>query len=340
MRPNDHLNSWSIVWWWVRDVAFVLVDLASILLNSLCLSVVFWLVVFRQQQDFFTSINRHDSSAITNISHIACVSHDHYNDGTGSTSFDKVFFRSTLLVSPLKENLFWLSYSVFYSYFRILGEVVVSNNELMKLVSKVVSTGCSTMAIIHSEEWASRPLVHLFELWLDDVEDDADSVLIIISHNSLMSVSWIAAHHSVLFASKLGWMVRIDISVNLFLLHLHIFLLLLCSHDEASIGDQLVLGFRLGQTTLVVWSLLLWRACLFVFLNLLVVRWWWLGMTWLFSFSAFIISLGVGSILLLVLVLSHAILLVNLILLLLRDVGIGFVSHPWAGSQAIHPTLG
>jgi len=42
----------------------------------------------------------------------------------------------------------------------------------MKVVSEEVGTAGSTMAVVDSEEGASRPLVDLFKLRLCDVEDN------------------------------------------------------------------------------------------------------------------------------------------------------------------------
>jgi len=121
----------------------------------------------------------------------------------------------------------------------------------VQLISKVVSAGSSSVAVVDCEERAPRPLVDLFELWLDDVKNDADSILVIVPNDALVSVGRVAAHHSILFAGKFGRMVRVDESVNLLLLHFHVLLLLLCCHYKATVGHQLVLRFRLVHATLV-----------------------------------------------------------------------------------------
>ena len=56
-----------------------------------------------------------------------------------------------------------------------------------------------------------------------------------------MSVGRVAADNTILLASELSWMVAINETINLFLFHLHILLLLLNSHDEATICGQLIL---------------------------------------------------------------------------------------------------
>ena len=185
------------------------------------------------------------------------------------------------------------------------------------------------MAIVDSKEGASRPLLHLLELWLDDVEDNAHSVLVVVPHNSLVSVCRITAYHSILLAGKLGWVIWIDKPVNLLLLHLHVLLLLLSCHNEAPVGNQLILGFRLGHPTWIVAPLLLLGALLL--LNLVMVGAWWLGVTWfLFPLIArltwFLLLWSLSCLVLILLVCVRA--------------GVWLVSHPWACSQSIDSSLG
>lgn len=104
----------------------------------------------------------------------------------------------------------------------------------------------------------------MFELWFDYVEYDTNSVLIVVPHNSLVSVGRIAADDSIFLAGKLGGVVAVDIPLNLLLLHLHVLLLLLHCHDEASVRDQLVLRLRLVH--------------LLLFDFLVVFRRWWLAL--------------------------------------------------------------
>jgi len=75
-------------------------------------------------------------------------------------------------VSPFKEDPLCFCYSILDGDLRILWEVVVTYDQLMKLVPEVVSARCSSMAIVNREEATSGPFLHLFELWFDDVEDN------------------------------------------------------------------------------------------------------------------------------------------------------------------------
>ena len=121
----------------------------------------------------------------------------------------------------------------------------------MQLISKKISTSCASMTVIDSKEWASWPILDLLKLWFYDVQNNGYSIFIVISYDTLMSVGGIATHDSILFTGEFGRMVRSNVPINLLLFHSHVFGLLLDSHDEASIGSQLVLTFRLLQGTLV-----------------------------------------------------------------------------------------
>ena len=46
MGSYDHLNSRSIIWWWIWYIALVLINLSSIFLDSFGFNIVFWLVIF------------------------------------------------------------------------------------------------------------------------------------------------------------------------------------------------------------------------------------------------------------------------------------------------------
>jgi len=140
-------------------------------------------------------------------------------------------------MSPLQKHLFTLCNSVFNGLLGIFRKVVIPDYQLVELVPQEVGTCGSSMAIVHCEKGTPGPLVHLLELWLDDVENNANSVLIVISHDTLMSVGRIATYHSILLAGKLGRMVAINVPFYLFLLHFHVFLLLLDSHDKSSISN-------------------------------------------------------------------------------------------------------
>ena len=68
----------------------------------------------------------------------------------------------------------------------------------MQLVSQKVSALCSTMSIVDSEEGAARPVSRFLKLRLDNIQDDADSVFIVVPYYALMSVCCVRDNHSIL----------------------------------------------------------------------------------------------------------------------------------------------
>jgi hypothetical protein len=110
-------------------------------------------------------------------------------------------------MSPFEEDFFSFSNSILNSYSWILGEVIISDNKLVKLISQIVSTCCTSMTIVYSEEGASWPLIHLLKLRLDNIKNNTDSILIIVPYNTLMGVGRVAAYDAILLACKLGRMI-------------------------------------------------------------------------------------------------------------------------------------
>ena len=71
----------------------------------------------------------------------------------------------------------------------ILWKVLGPDYELVQVVLQVVSTSIASMSIIDSEEGALRPCLDvLLALGSDDVEDDADSILVVISDDPLVGI--------------------------------------------------------------------------------------------------------------------------------------------------------
>jgi len=145
----------------------------------------------------------------------------------------------------------------------------------MELISKKVSTCRSTMTIIDSKKRASGPIINLFKFWFNYIKNNWYSVLIIIPDNTLMSISWITTDNTILFACKFCRVIRSYESVDLFLLHFYVFLLLLNSHYKSSISCKLVLAF---------WLLYVWVAVIRWFFNFLMA-WWGLRSTLVFVSS-------------------------------------------------------
>ena len=95
------------------------------------------------------------------------------------------------------------------------------------------------MAVIYSEKGTSGPLFHFLELWLYDIEYDAHTVLIVITHHALMCVCCVSDDNPVLLGGKLGGIVLLFKFLNLFSLELHVFTTLVKSHFHSSVVNDL-----------------------------------------------------------------------------------------------------
>ena len=99
--------------------------------------------------------------------------------------------------------------AVDYGLLRILGELRVLYNELMKVVSKEISTSVATMAVEDTKERALGPEFYvLFSRRLHDIEYDTDSVFIVVTDDSLVGVRSISNNTSVFSDTTFCWLPR------------------------------------------------------------------------------------------------------------------------------------
>ena len=97
------------------------------------------------------------------------------------------------------KGVFAFSEPLYQCLFRVLGEVLVLYDKVMQVVSEVLSTEVSTMAVKDSKEADLRPIpLPVLVLGLQYVQDYADSVLVILADNALVSVSSIGLNYAAL----------------------------------------------------------------------------------------------------------------------------------------------
>ena len=82
-----------------------------------------------------------------------------------------------------------------------LREVFVLHDEIVQVVSQVIGTGGASMAVENAEKADLGPLdvEVLLALWLEDVEDDGDTVFIVVSDDSLVCIGRIAFNNAAFF---------------------------------------------------------------------------------------------------------------------------------------------
>lgn len=73
------------------------------------------------------------------------------------------------------------------------------------------------MAVVNTEERTFGPLLSLPGLWLNDVQDNADSVLVVVSNKALVRIGCVCSHDAVPFEATLGSLVVRDLNVHAWL---------------------------------------------------------------------------------------------------------------------------
>lgn len=88
----------------------------------------------------------------------------------------------------------------------ILGEHLIFNDELMKIVPQKVCTCVSTMSIEHTEETTFWPIFNIFLGWrLHYIQHNTNPVFIIISNDALISICCISHYNTVLPNTAFCW---------------------------------------------------------------------------------------------------------------------------------------
>ena len=144
----------------------------------------------------------------------------------------------------LEKGLLRLGKPSFEGLFWICREVWVSDYKLVKLIPQVVGARSSTMPIVDREEGAPWPVVNLLEFGLDDVENDRDSIFVVVPNHALMRVSRVCHNDAVLLAGELGRVVALLESGDLLLFHLLVLVSLTHRHFHTSVLYNFIETFR------------------------------------------------------------------------------------------------
>ena len=157
---------------------------------SVCLSLLIRLMIFWQFKHTSTSVRAHYSSAVSNISNITDVINNKHNYGTAARVINESFvvcfsrlFHGLIssVFNNFKEEVLSLHEAISNCFNGICRERLLLNYELMKIVSQEVSTWSTSMAVINRKEWACRPILNVFKGRLCDIEDDWNSIFVIVS---------------------------------------------------------------------------------------------------------------------------------------------------------------
>lgn len=114
-----------------------------------------------------------------------------------------------MLVCVFKECILRLGESTLNGFSRVLRKVRMFDYHLVQLISEVICTCRPSMAIINSKKGTPWPVLSLLELWFYNVQDYRNTVLIVISNDTLMSICSIRSHNSISLACELCWFISL-----------------------------------------------------------------------------------------------------------------------------------
>jgi len=81
---------------------------------------------------------------------------------------------------------------------RIVGELGISNDKLVKVVTEEVSTRVATMTVENAKEGTFRPVIAFLARRFHNVQNDGYSILIVVSDDALVCVCCIARDDAIL----------------------------------------------------------------------------------------------------------------------------------------------
>ena len=111
--------------------------------------------------------------------------------------------------SKLEEELLGLLEAILDRLDGLTGEILVLDNELVKVVSQEIGADVTAMAIIDSKEGALGPLAptELLRLRLHNIQDYSDSIFVVITDDALVSISSIGCDDSVALGRVLSGLI-------------------------------------------------------------------------------------------------------------------------------------
>lgn len=104
-----------------------------------------------------------------------------------------------ILLNSVKKVHLTLPKTVDYCCFRVLRELGVTYDKMVQVVTEEICACMPTMSVKNSEKRALRPAVTFFLWRLLDVKYDRNSILVIVSHDTLISICSVRLNNSVFF---------------------------------------------------------------------------------------------------------------------------------------------
>ena len=179
-----------------------------------------------------------------------------------------------------EELLLSLVEAVNNGLFRVFRKSGFLDNVVVEMIPQELGAGRTAMSVVNAEKGAFGPFFVFPVVRLDDVEDDADSVFVVVPDQTLISVCCVASNHSVPLVGASGllvvwnldsgaWLQRILPRFVVFDLLVHHLLCLGC-RELLHLGHACLVRYLLALRNLLVHLLLVhaqccgvhWDACL------------------------------------------------------------------------------
>ena len=97
----------------------------------------------------------------------------------------------------MKESFLRINKAISKRLFGVPGEGGLFDDELVQVVTQEISTGTAAMPVVDAKERALRPVL-VGPTWrLQNVENDAHTVFVVVPHQPLVRIGGVGAHYSV-----------------------------------------------------------------------------------------------------------------------------------------------
>ena len=189
-----------------------MIDLTAGLNYSLVLFEVAGFVVAAQRSHLLAGVRGKDGPAVAYVRYVADLANNQYYDRARSRTFYHSHLTRCLVLglAHLQKPTFSLLKALPNGLLWLPREIVLLDHVVMQIVSQKLGAGAAPVAVVDAEERACRPRLVLPVLRFDDVEDDGDAVLIVVTHEALVCVGCVCAHDAVALVAALGGLVVRD----------------------------------------------------------------------------------------------------------------------------------
>lgn len=196
------------------------VNLAPCCLDSDLLQFVIRLVVSGQNSNLGSSVDGHDGPRVAHIDHVNHLVDHHHHVRTRSRPLrthilttHHVLSSSLSLLHQIQEVLLAISEALLDCLDGILRELLVLDHKVVEVVSEVVCTSRSSVAIEDAEEANLGPLDIEMRLvfGFEDIEDDANSVFVVVPDDALVGVGGVGLDDPALLLTGLGGFVVLQL---------------------------------------------------------------------------------------------------------------------------------